>query len=120
MIVMIMVVLIVVVAVVFMIPMALMDRPALLVMVIVRMAPVRALIGRPLPRSTSPVIPSAVPGPRALGPNIARTWHRSLDLIPHRWRSTTDIDAHLGKCRSRKSRSQDRAHNPFRFHCLSP
>jgi hypothetical protein len=118
MIVVIVVALIVVVAVVFMVPVAFMDRPTLLVVVVVRIAPMRPLIGRPLPGSTSPFIPPAAPGPIAVGPNITRTWHRSLDLIPHRWRGTTDIDAHLGKSRSCKSRSQDHAHYPCCSHCL--
>jgi hypothetical protein len=81
----------VVVTVVFMIPVAFMDSPALLVVVVVRMAPVRTLIGRPLPDST---LHSYLPPFQAQNPpNIARTWHGSLDLIPQRWRSTTDINA---------------------------
>jgi hypothetical protein len=51
MIVVIVVALIVVVAVVFMVPVAFMDGPTLLVVVVVRMAPMRPLIGRPLPRA---------------------------------------------------------------------
>jgi hypothetical protein len=97
-----------------------MDRPALFVVVVVRMAPVCALIGRPLPHSSSPLIPPAAPGPITLCPNIAGTWHRSLHLVSQRWWSTTDINAHLSKCRSRNCRSQDRAHYPFCFDCLSP
>src|ERR1700676_1285978 len=92
---------VVVVTVVFMVPVAFMDCPALLVVVVVGMAPVRSLIGRPLPRSTSPLVPRAGPGPRSLGPNIARAWHWSLHLIPQRWWRTADIDAHLSKGRSR-------------------
>jgi hypothetical protein len=111
---------IVVATVVFMLPVAFMDRPALLVVVVVRMAPVCALIGRPLPHSSSPLIPPAAPGPITLCPNIAGSWHRSLDLVSQRWWSTTNINAHLSKCRSRNCRSQDRAHYPFCFDCLSP
>jgi hypothetical protein len=54
-------------------------------------------------------MPSAVPGPRHLSPNITGACHRSLDIIPQRWRSTPGIDAHLDKWRSRKCRGQDRA-----------
>jgi hypothetical protein len=60
--VMIAVIMVIPVVVVTVVLVAFMDCPALLVVVVVRMVPVRSLIGRPLPRSMSPLIPRAVPG----------------------------------------------------------
>jgi hypothetical protein len=109
-----------VVAVVFMIPVTLVVCPAPVVVVIVGVVPVCTRVWRPLPHSTSPLIPSAAPEPVAIDPGVAWTGHRTADLIAQRRRRNTGVYADLGKGWSRKCRSHDQASNPSRFHRLSP
>jgi len=96
---------VVVIVVVMMIPMTLVIGPALVVVVIVGVVPIRTLIGRPLPHSVPPLIPSAVREPVAINPGIAWTGHRTPGLIAQRWRRTADVYANLCEGRSRKCRS---------------
>ena len=86
-----------VVAVVFMIPVTLVVCPAPVVVVIVRVGPVRTRIGWPAPHSRPPLIPSAAPEPIAIDPGIAWTRHRTPNLIAQRRRSSADVYADLGK-----------------------
>lgn len=57
-----------VIAMILMVPMALMQLPAIVVMVIVRMAPVGPGIRRPPPHTRNPDIPSAVDSPVPVNP----------------------------------------------------
>src|SRR5277367_5565820 len=111
---------VVMVAMVFMVPMTLMERPALMVVIIVRMVPVRSLIRGPLPYSGPPHIPSAVPVPVAVDPRIPWTRHSWPHLVADRRRSNADIYADSRKGRGRECRSQDQTCYPFRFHTFSP
>jgi len=86
-----------VVAMVFMIPVTFVVRPAPIVVIVVRMAPVGTHIRRSLPHSMPPLIPSAAPEPIAINPGIAWTRHRTPNLIAQRRRSSADVYADLGK-----------------------
>jgi hypothetical protein len=91
-----------VVAVVFMIPVTFVVRPAPIVVIVVRMAPVSTRIGRPPPHSGPPHIPSAAPEPVPIDPGIAWARHRTPDLIAQRRRTNTGVDANLGEGWCRK------------------
>src|SRR5271165_6945338 len=111
---------IVVVAVVFMLPVTFMVCPAPVVVIIVRVVPIRTRIGRSPPYSRDPYISSPVPVPIPIYPDVSRTWNRRPHLIAQRGRSNTDIYADSSKGRRRKCRSQDCTSDPFRFHCSLP
>ena len=83
---------------VFMIPMAFMYLPALLVVVVVGMAPVGAGIRRPLPDAGDPDVAAATGAPIAVNPSVAFSGHGRPYLISHRWRCA-EIDLDLTECR---------------------
>jgi hypothetical protein len=68
---------VVMVAVVFVVPVTLVVSPSAIVVVVVRVAPIRALIGRPAPHSGGPDISAPVPVPISIDPGVTSTWHRS-------------------------------------------
>ena len=78
------------VAMVFMVPMALMHMPSIVVMVVMRMAPVSPRIRRPLPHSRNPDIVPMVGSPVAINPDIAFARYRRASLIADRWRRCAD------------------------------
>src|ERR1700733_8949858 len=98
---------VVVVAVVFTIPVTLVVCPAPVVVVVVRVAPVGARIGRTPPHSGDPHIPSPRPVPISVYPDKARTRNRGPNLIAQWQRSSADVYADLSEGWSRKYRSQD-------------
>lgn len=65
---------IVVVAVIFMVPVTLMEGPALLVVIIVRVVPICSRVRRSPPNSRDPHIPSPYGVPISIDPSVARTW----------------------------------------------
>jgi hypothetical protein len=71
------VVVVMAIAVIIMVPVSFVEAPSLLVMVIMRMAPISAGVRRPVPTSWNPYVPSV------------------SSLIAHRWRISADIDANL-------------------------
>src|ERR1700733_11485591 len=77
---------VVVIAAVLVIPMSLVHLPAALVMVIVRMSPVRACIRRSLPDAGIPDITPAIVAPITVDPGVALAWHGRSDFIADRWR----------------------------------
>lgn len=89
---------IVVIAVVFVVPVSFMHLPALLVVVVVWMAPVGSRIGRPLPNPRDPDIPTAAISPVAINPDEAFSWNRWPYLIVQGWRCGADVDADLTEC----------------------
>jgi hypothetical protein len=89
------VVVVVVIAMIFMIPVAFVHPPSLLVVVIVGMAIVGAGVGRLLPASTNPYVPTVLIAPIALGPNVSLSGSLRTNLIPQGWRVSADIDAYL-------------------------
>jgi hypothetical protein len=88
---------IVVVAVVLVIPMTLMVLPTAVVVIVMRVGPIRARIRRPAPYSRDPYIPCPGPVPISIDPGITRTRNSWPDLIAQRRRFVTDIDTDLGK-----------------------
>jgi hypothetical protein len=93
-----------VVAVVLMVPVSFMDLPSLLVVVVVRMGPVGAGVGRPLPDAGDPDVSSAVISPVTVDPGVALSGYRRPCLIAQRWRRSADINVDLAKCRDSKDR----------------
>ena len=107
-IVMLMVVMIVVViTMVFAIPVAFMDLPALLVVVVVGMAPVGAGVGWPLPSARNPDIAVAARAPVPIHPGVAFSGHGRSYLIADWWRWGADIDLNLTECRNCQDRCGD-------------
>jgi hypothetical protein len=84
-----------VIAMIFMIPVAFVHPPSLLVVVIVRMAVVGAGVRRLLPASTNPYVPPVLIAPIALGPNVSISGSLSTNFIPQGWRRSANIDAYL-------------------------
>jgi hypothetical protein len=88
---------IVMVTVVFVVPMTFMVFPTPVIVVVVRMAPIRTLIGRPAPYSGNPHISGPGPVPVPISPNIARTRNGRPNLIAQRRRIDANIDADLSE-----------------------
>jgi hypothetical protein len=101
------VVIVVVTAVIFVVPVAFMHLPPLLVMIIVRMAPVSAGVWRAIPAARNPDIPSTLGTPIAVNPGITLAGHRRASLITHGWRGPADINTNLRKGGPCKSRCHD-------------
>jgi hypothetical protein len=91
---------VVVIAMIFVVPMAFMHLPATLIVVVVRMAPISSWIGRPLPNSRDPDIPSATSSPVAINPGIAIARKRRPHFIANGWRRRTDVDLDLAERRN--------------------
>jgi hypothetical protein len=96
-----------VIAVVFAVPVPFMYLPALLVVVVVRMAPVGAGVGWPLPSAWDPDVAVATRPPIAINPGVAFPRHGRSDLITHWWRWGADIDLDLAECRYCQGRCGD-------------
>jgi hypothetical protein len=90
---------VVVIAVVFAVPVAFMNLPALLVVVVVRMGPVGARVGRLLPTTRDPYVASPAISPIAVDPRVAFCGHGRSYLIADGRRRRADIDLNLAKCR---------------------
>jgi hypothetical protein len=101
------VMIIVVIAMVFAVPMTFMNLPALLVVVVVRMAPVCAGVGRTLPDAGDPDITAAPRAPVPIDPGIAFSGHGRSHLIADWWRWGSDIDLDLTECRNCQGRCGD-------------
>jgi hypothetical protein len=89
--------------VILMIPVALMQRPALLVMIVVRMVPIRAFIWWTIPSSCHPLVMSPIRRPVPVNPCVAGTGHCSARLDAQRWRRNSDIHANLRRSGNGKS-----------------
>jgi hypothetical protein len=96
-----------VIAVVFAVPVPFMYLPALLVVVVVRMAPVCAGVGRLLPTAGDPDIAAAACAPVSIDPGVAFSRHLRSYLVAdwRRWRA--DIDLDLAECRYCQGRCGD-------------
>jgi hypothetical protein len=101
------VMIVVVIAMVFVVPMTFMNLPALLVMVVVRMAPVGAGVGWPLPDAGDPDIAAATRAPVPINPGVAFSGHRRSHLIAKCWRWRADINLNLAECRNCQDRCGD-------------
>jgi hypothetical protein len=88
----------VVITMVFAIPVAFMHLPALLVVVVVGVAPVGAGVRWSLPDAGDPDVAVATLPPIAVDPGVALSWHGWPYLISHRW-GGAEIDLDLTECR---------------------
>jgi len=87
---------IVVIVVVFVVPVAFVHLPALLVVVVVRVAPVGPGIGWVNPDARHPDVAASTIAPVAFRPDIAFARHGGTHFIAQRRRCATDIDMNLG------------------------
>jgi hypothetical protein len=85
----------VVAPVIFMIPVPVMHFPALLVVVVMRMAPICTLERWALPVSGYPAIVMTVGSPISTNPHKARTRRRATTLIAERRRRCSDVNRNL-------------------------
>jgi hypothetical protein len=100
MVVMVIVVMVVmVIAMIFAIPVSFVELPSLLVVVIVRMAPIGTGVRRPVPTSGDPYVLSIPGAPIAIDPGVSFAGGRRTSLIAHWWRGSADIEADLRKSR---------------------
>ena len=88
------------IAMVFVVPMAFMHRPAALIVVIVRMAPVSSRIRWPLPNSWHPDIPPAANSPVAIHPDKTFARKRWPYLITNGWWRRADVNLDLAERRN--------------------
>jgi hypothetical protein len=88
-------VVITVVVVVLMVPVAFMQLPALPLVIVVGMVPIRPFIRRTVPASRDPPVMTPVRSPIALDPGVARTRFRPPFLIAQRRGCGTNIYSHL-------------------------
>ena len=100
------VMIVVMIAMVFAVPVALMYSPALLVVVVVRMAPVGARVGWPLPSAGDPDVAATACSPVTVNPVVAFFRHRRPYLVADRWRRA-EIDLDLTECRGGQGRCGD-------------
>jgi hypothetical protein len=101
------VMIVVVIAMVFAVPMAFMNLPALLVVVVVGMAPVGAGVRWPLPDAGYPDVATATRAPVPIDPGVALSGHGRSYLIADWWRWGSDIDLNLAECRNCQDRCGD-------------
>src|ERR1035437_10206819 len=100
-----------VIPVVVTIPVAFVHMPAILVMIIVRVAPICASVWWTVPAPGNPYVPAAVVTPVSVDPGIAFTRHRRTAFITHRWRRlAADDDADLRRRRSCEGGSRNGGH----------
>lgn len=84
---------------IFAVPMALVIMPAIVVAIVVRVAPVAACVRWSIPTARYPIIASVSHTPISIHPGITFARGRRSALITHRWRSAANDDSDL--CRSR-------------------
>ena len=83
--------------VVLMIPVALVHLPALVIVVVVGMAPVSAGVRWPVPTSWNPAIVPPIIAPVAIDPSKTFAWHGWTSFVPKRWWCAADIHIDLAK-----------------------
>src|SRR5258708_25941482 len=102
--------------VVLTIPVAFMQSPAFTIVIVVRMIPIRPLVGRTLPTPRHPPVVMPIRSPVSLDPNVARPRNRPTLLVTQRrWRAS---DVHGNLCRSRDGNSDCEQYSayPIQFH----
>ena len=88
---------VVMVAMVFVVPVAFVHLPALLVVVVVGVAPVSAGVRWPLPDAGDPDVAVATLPPVAINPGVTLPWHGRAYLVSHR-RRRAKVDLDLTEC----------------------
>ena len=106
--------------VVFVIPVSLVQLPAFFIVVVMRVAPVGALVGRTIPSSLDPAVVAAIGGPVSFYPGVARTGHRSAGLVAKWWRRGSDVDGNLGRAGDGDRNRQEYAMYAIEFQLVSP
>src|SRR6266567_3373688 len=96
---------VVVISVILTVPVPFMHVPAILVAVIMRVAPVGARVRRPVPTSRNPDVSAPVDTPVAIDPDKAGPGRWRAPLIAYRWRRAANDDANLPSSRRRKGGS---------------
>jgi len=81
--------------VVFVVPVAFVHLPSLLVVVVVGMAPGGTGEGWTLPDADVPYISASIVTPVAFGPDKAHSRRRSTDFVAEGWRRASDVDVDL-------------------------
>src|SRR5216683_2422898 len=108
------------VVVVLVVPMSLVQHPAFLVMVVVRMRPVSPCIRRALPASLHPFVVVTHRRPITLDPNETRVRRRPRSFINHYRRRCPDVHRNLRRPRCDHSRSKQHTKHPMQSHLVSP
>jgi hypothetical protein len=83
------------IVVIFMVPVAFMKLPSLLIVIVVRMTPICALVRRLLPAASNPSVMVALWGPIALDPDVAGTGCIASLFVTNRRRSAADVYRNL-------------------------
>ena len=102
--------------VVLMIPVAFMQSPALTIVIVVRMRPIRPFVGRTLPMPRHPPVVMPIRGPVSLDSDIARARNRPTLLVTQRWWRTSDVHGNLCRSRDGKSDCEQYSAYPIPFH----
>src|SRR6266852_279308 len=108
------------VVVVLVVPMSLVQHPAFLVMVVVRMRPVSPCIRRALPASLHPFVVVTHRRPITLDPNETRVRRRPRSFINHYRRRCPGVHRNLRRPRCDHSRSKQHTKHPMQSHLVSP
>src|ERR1700733_9307238 len=103
-------------AMIVVIPVAFMQLPALLIVIVVRVAPRRALVRRTVPAACHPTVMLSVGSPIAVNPGIARTGNRPTPLDAQWRRCDSDVHPDLCRSRDRESDGKKQATYPIQFH----
>lgn len=104
------------VVVIFVVPVAFVQLPPLLIVIVVGMVPIGALVWWLLPVSLDPSVVASVRCPIALDPTVTRPGCVAPPLISKRRRSASDVKRNLGKRRDRDCHHQQQAAKPFQSH----
>src|SRR3979411_2665955 len=104
------------VVMVLMIPVTFMHPPALLVMIVMRMAPITAHVGGLFPLPCHPTIAIPVRRPVPVDPGITRTGHLPSLLIALWWWRASDIHADLRRSSNRDNNREKQSTKPIQFH----
>lgn len=110
------VIVVMVIAVVLMIPVTFVNLPALLVVVIVGMSPIRSWVWWTIPAAGDPCVAISAPVPVAIDPGISFAWHWRTSFVPHGWWCLPNIDSNLSKCGNCECCCCDCCCDPFHIH----
>jgi hypothetical protein len=107
-------------AMIIMVPVPLMQLPPLLVVIIVRMVPLRPFVRRMVPAPRHPAITISMRGPVSIHPGIAHSRHRPTPFNPQRRWCDPDVYPNLRESRQGENRCDQYVIYPMQFHGVSP
>src|SRR6266478_3048935 len=102
--------------VVLTIPVAFMPSPAFTIVIVVRMIPIRAFVGRTLPTPRHPPVVMPIRSPVPLDPDVARARNRPTLLVTQRRRCASDVHGNLRRSRDGESDGEQYSAYPIQFH----